>query len=251
MQLIVILTFKEMHKIIEIYQKDEAPHFVEKCYQRVTQEMINCQVRIISRNILKDVNGEYQFTNFLGNMYEKEAKYYYESTGFTVIRLEHFASNAVGEKESIFPEAKVLGDLLRKHLSKDDYNKYIFKKSAVKNVLVLNGIDPKDYSISFYPPDFLVINNNDGKWKFVEVKGPTDKLHFRQANWFVNLIPESWDYEIIALLNKKFDETYLCKIPGSRSGDKFNKEYAKKQKSVKGYNQTFKKSVGAWIKDLW
>lgn len=226
---------------IEIDAIDEAPQFIAKCYRRVTQEMINCQVTVISRNHLQEANIESQFKDFPWDRYEREAKYYYESTGHTVIRLEHFASCAVAENEKMFPKASALGALLRKYLSSDDYATYTFKKRSVKEAISLNGIDPKDYSISFYPPDFLVIENESNKWKFVEVKGPTDKLRFRQVNWFINLMPEAWNYEIFASLNRKFDNVYLCKSSGYRIGKKFAEEYAKELENINKYNSIFKK----------
>ena len=226
--------------IIEVDTIDVAPQFISKCYLRVTQQMINCRVRIVSRNNLQEANVGPHFKDFPWDRYEREAKYYYESIGYTVIRLEHFASCAVSENERMFPKAKVLGGLLRKYLSNEDYTKYIYKKQSIKEAIALNGIDPKDYSISLYPPDFLVVENSSNKWKFVEVKGPTDKLRFRQANWFINLMPEAWDYEIFASLNRTFDDTYVCKASARRSGERFMDEYAKELESVKEYNEMFK-----------
>lgn len=223
--------------VIEISQIDNAPEFIAKCYQRVTQNMVNCQVKVVSRSNLEEVNPEDHFSKFPWDKYEREAKFFYESDGFLVIRLEHFASSAVAVNEHIFPEAKILGGYLRKHLNGNDYAKYVFRKKSIRDATALNGIDPKDYSISFYPPDFLIVDRNSGKFKFVEVKGPADKLRFRQANWYINLIPEEWEYEIFASINRKFDDVYLLKKQDTRAGPKFKDEYEKQLESVNDYRK--------------
>jgi hypothetical protein len=140
----------------------------------------------------------------------------------------------------MFKGSERLGVSLRRYLSNSDYSLFIRRSYKLHNVVPLNGIDPKDYSICFYPPDFLLINNRSGEWKFVEVKGPKDKLHFRQANWFVNLIPKVWKYEIFASLDMQFEGMYLCVLDGNRSGPRFNEKYKAVLKDVANYNMILK-----------
>lgn len=202
--------------------------------------MIHCPVRIESRSTLQQSASLGAFEDSSGNIYEREAKYYYQSKGYKVIRLEHFASAGVGSKEDILPESKILGNHLRKYLPPDTYQTFIRKSKASQEALVLNGVSPKDYSLSFYPPDFLVIDITTNIWKFVEVKGPTDKLHFRQANWYINLLPNQWEYEIFASVNIKFEDSYICNIADTREGIKFQNEYSNKIDEVNKWNTMMK-----------
>jgi len=220
-----------------------APNFVEKCYNRVTQGMIICPVRIVSRDQLKNL-GEVSkdFSDFPWEKYEREAKGYYESRGYEVIRLEHFASAGVGGREHIFPKSKILGEYLRHYFSESDYSLYIHRSEEINKFLVLNGVYPTDYSISFYPPDFLVVDKMSGEWQFVEVKGPKDKLRFRQANWFVNLIPKTWKYEIFASLDRQFEDTFMFIPNGPRAGSRFEEMHRVEISEVEEYRALIKKN---------
>ncbi|MCO6413213.1 MAG: VRR-NUC domain-containing protein [Thiogranum sp.] len=212
--------------LIRIDTLEEAPDFIQKCYARVTQGLIYAPVRIVSRKILLEPSTPTAFKTLPWDRFEREARFHYENDGFEVIRLEHFASQMVGdEREKVFADPQLLGTHLRRVLSPADYQTYISKSAAIQTAIALNGIDPKLYSVSFYPPDFLVINRNDRSFKFVEVKGPTDKLRFRQANWYVNLIPTHWDYEIFASVNRQFDDVFLCTPTGPRAGEHFAASY--------------------------
>ncbi|MCO6416071.1 hypothetical protein JYK14_07790 [Siccirubricoccus sp. KC 17139] len=53
---------------------------------------------------------------------------------------------------------------------------------------------PRDYPVSCYRPDLLCARPDD--WRFVEVKGPGDALHFRQANWLLHRRDPAWPFEI-------------------------------------------------------
>lgn len=219
-----------------------APNFVERCYKRVTHEMINCPVRIVSRDQLQDTSEVSNiFSDFPWDEYEREAMRYYQSRGHEVIRLEHFASCGVGHKENIFEKSKHLGRYLRRYLSKSDYSLYIHRSEKIENTVSLSEINPHEYSISFYPPDFLVVDKKRGEWQFVEVKGPKDKLRFRQANWFINLIPEPWEYEIFASLDRHFEETFVCITNGPRAGPGFEDVYRAACNDVDKYRAIFKK----------
>ena len=222
--------------IFEITDINEAPKHIINCQRRVTQELINCRVRIVSRQNMTESKESPR------NRYESEAKRYYQSLGYTVIRLEHFTSASVKHQEDCYPESKILGRQLRKYLSKSDYDTYTYRNPLLEEAISLDTIDPKDYSISFYPPDFLMINKESGKHMFVEVKGPSDKLRFRQANWFVNLLPESWEYEIFASINKKFDETYVYTPNTTKGCPKFYEEYEKEIVEVNKWREFVKVS---------
>ncbi|MDD5462012.1 MAG: VRR-NUC domain-containing protein [Methylococcales bacterium] len=217
---------------------------ISKCIKRVTQGMINCDLIIVSRsNLSEDIQIPKYFPGSW-NKYEKEAAYFYKKQGYDVIRLEHFASCGVGEKEDIFEDSKRLGKLLREFLPQEDYKKYIYKSEQCREAVALNGVYPKYYSLSFCPPDFLVVNKTSSQWKFVEVKGPTDKLHFRQANWYINLMPSNWDYEIFASLNKEFEEIYIENdLP--KKGNIFDDLYAEKVRESDKFNNMIPKRQGS------
>lgn len=129
--------------------------------------------------------------------------------------------------------------------TKEDYLKLIHKKRCLLKSISLNGIDPKDYPLICYVPDFLVVDFKTGKWKFVEVKSYRDKLHFKQANWYVNLIPKHWEYEIFAQLKQEFDEIYNCSSLGPRKGEQFQRLYqleSDKALANKRSSESFKKT---------
>lgn len=210
--------------------------FIGKCVRRVTQGIVNCNILIISRkNLLENVKIENNSPNSC-NKYEKEAAYYYQTKGYRVIRLDHWATCSVGRNEHLFKEAAKLGDLLRSIFSREDYSKFIYRPKYHDKTISLSSIYPKNYPLSVYPPDFLVINKSNLKWKFVEIKSPNDRIHFRQANWYINLLPANWEYEIFASLNKEFDDIYIKNnLPRKRVG--FDELYKKEKRKVDKYNK--------------
>jgi len=61
-------------------------------------------------------------------------------------------------------------------------------------------------------------------------------LHFRQANWYVKLMPENWNYEIFASLNRKCNSiTIKNNLP--RNGSIFEKIYAEEVKKTDDFNK--------------
>ncbi len=140
------------------------------------------------------------------NEYEREAAYFYKKNGYDVIlKLDHIAIQV----ESYDEVSRALNTSLRRYMPKIEYEKFMFKTDQVKKSLNLNEVYPEHYSLSFYPPDFIVFNSKSGDWKFVEVKSPTDKLHFRQANWYINLMPDHWKYELFCSINKDIEDIYI------------------------------------------
>ncbi|MBL4783637.1 MAG: VRR-NUC domain-containing protein [Porticoccaceae bacterium] len=227
----------EQYLLSEISEKEL---YISKCINRVTQRMINCDIVIMSRENLSE-GGEKIDIQGAFNKYEKEAAFFYQTKGYEVIKLEHFASSGAGDKEHIFDESKELGIKLRKIFPIDEYQKFIYKSDACRKALVLNSIYPAEYSLSFYPPDFLVVKNDTKEWKFVEVKSPRDKLHFRQANWYVKLMPENWNYEIFASLNRKCDGVTI-KTDLPRNGAVFEEIYSEEVTSTDKFNKRVPKT---------
>lgn len=223
---------------------EQAPLFVQKCYRRVTQQLINCPVRVVSRSKLsgptKSVESELKLPF---NEYEREAFDYYQSSGFEVIRLEHFASTGVGRSEHLLKDSEKLGKLLRLHLPEADYQAYISRSKRGKAAVSLSSVYPENYPISCYPPDFLIIDKVSKRFKFVEVKGPNDKLHYRQANWYLNLIPSHWGYEIFASLNNAFEQLYLCNLSEPRIGPNFDTMHQAERLEVSNHIEALKIAV--------
>jgi hypothetical protein len=171
----------------------------------------------------------------------REAANYYEKKDYFVIRLETSSSVFVGKKENLFEDSAKLGKLLREYLPFNEYLKFIHTPVIEKGILALNGVYPENSPISSYPPDFLVINKLNHEWKFVEVKSPKDKISFRQANWYINLMPNNWQYEILALINKDFEDVYI-QNDLDKKGILFDEIYNEEKKEVDEFLKHFRKS---------
>lgn len=128
--------------------------------------------------------------------YEKVAVAFYETNGYEVVRLSHETLSSVGEHYAGgVPGASKLAIALSRLLSEEDLKLLTAKSEAVRKALALNSVDPRRYSLAFYPPDFLCsLKAQPGDWFFVEVKGAGDSFHIRQANWLVHLKPTHWRY---------------------------------------------------------
>lgn len=211
-----------------------SPLFVRRCFERVTGGLVNCPVVVVSRNKLAGLSLSAQGPASNLNKFEREAAAYYERLGYSVTRLDHFASCSVHYNEG-FDDSAALGKALRALLPSADYLRYIHRDPEVREGIVLNGVDPRKYALAFYPPDFLVAKRGSTDWKFVEVKGPADSLHFHQANWYVNLMPPTWHYEIFASLGRDFGETYRCMPEGARGTSLFSAALQEQLTEVQGY----------------
>lgn len=221
----------------------QAPSNLQSHISRVTSRLINCDIRIISRTDLKNLDNTKEPPTGL-NKHEKEAFSYYTSIGYEVIRLEHQFLSLVGEKEHLFAESKALGDKLRSLIPRRDYLKLIHRNENLlnKKALVLNSVYPRDYSLAFYPPDFIAVKKRllgANEFKFIEVKGPTDRLHFRQANWYVNLMPNHWQYEIFASINEDIEEIYIERDTPTK-GVEFDETYEMHKLEVKEFRAASK-----------
>ena len=215
-------------KEIIIRKLDEAPAFVSTAYKRVTSSLINCKVRIVSRKHLYLPSETESIFNIKCNDYEKEVAHFYHLNGYKSIRLEHFTTSSLTNKNLQSLQVRTLAKDLQTNFSMEFYNLFSFTSRSVKRALHLGEVSPKQYPLHCYPPDFLMVNHELPTWRFVEVKSPKDKLHFMQANWFVNLKPDDWEYEIFATLNKEFDESYLIDLSDvDKHGVKFDDAYQK------------------------
>lgn len=126
---------------------------------------------------------------------EKSAAAFYESVGYEVIRLSHETSTSVGQPyEARVPGAAQLAEALHRILPANVVRTWTSRSPKPEESLTLNGVDPRDYPVSGYPPDFLCARSGD--WRLVEVKGPGDSIHFRQANWLVHRREPEWPFEV-------------------------------------------------------
>ena len=217
---------------------------IPKCVNRVTAGLVNCNIRIVSKKRLKESN---QYLGCQGaNFNEREAAFYYEQQGYEVIRLEHFALASVGQPgEYARVESEPIAGHLLRLLPAEAYRRLIARSERYVETksLALNSVMPKDYALAFYPPDFLVVRRRllkPNEFKFVEVKGPKDSIHFRQANWIVNLKPEDWDFEIFASVHDQVEDTFVeCDLPATTEG--FAVAYQEAYEEVIGYRLTMEK----------
>lgn len=218
---------------------------VPSCVARVTAGLVNCNVRIVSKNQL---NESKQYLGEKGaNLNEREAAFYYQQQGYEVVRFEHFASSAMGGLDAYsIKVSELLKRDVRKLLSKIQYERLIKRTDRFNETVdvSLNTVMPKDYPLNFYPPDFLVVRRHllkPNEFKFVEVKGPTDHIHFRQANWAINLKPSDWKFEIFASVRGDMEETFVeCDLPTAT--DAFLKAYKQKHDEVLDFRAMMKRN---------
>lgn len=213
---------------ILISNLDDAPIFVRKAYNRVTSGLVNCKVRVVSRKHLY-LPSETEPTFIIKcNDYEKEVAHFYHLNGYKSIRLDHATTSSLTIKTLQSLQVRTLAQDLQTHLSLEFYNLFTFTSRTVKRALHLGEVSPRQYPLHCYPPDFVMVNDKLSSWHFVEVKSPKDKLHFKQANWFLNLKPDDWGYEIFATLDTDFDEAYLIDLSNvNKQGIKFEEAYQK------------------------
>lgn len=206
---------------------------IKKRLLSATKNLIRCDTQIVSRNKLSNADLVKDGYILDCNKYEREAAYFYKKNGYDVIlKLDHWM---VGE-ESYDDLSKNLMTTLRKYLPNAEYNKLIFRSEEAKNSINLSEIYPEHYPLHCYLPDFIAFNTKDGDWKFIEVKSPTDKLSFRQANWYINLMPDHWKYELFCSVNNDIDDIYI-KNDLSRKGDSFDGIYKQHTNKIDERNQ--------------
>lgn len=208
--------------------------FLRTAMKRVTQNLVNCSVRFVSRGVV-DEDCALAPSKFSGQWtrYERMAAYYYEQLGFEVIRLEgrvtQFLEHAHSE-HFISNERKVkMKRYLKKYMGKGGYKRFthdVTRDDPFLRVVGSLGMQPWESGMAGSPPDFLVGNpKNTEQWFFAEVKGPSDRINLGQASWFVLHLPPDWDYEICAILNRPFTAHYLYRANGSRAGETYFDEY--------------------------
>lgn len=98
--------------------------------------------------------------------------------------------------------------------------------------LSLDGLSPKKWPLGAYLPD-LVCGTSEGQWRFVEVKGPGDSLHFRQANWFVNLKPGHWAFEVCMPM-EGISEPLVVSAGSKLAGPSFAAAFAAAEDDARG-----------------
>ena len=126
---------------------------------------------------------------------ERAAAQYYESLGYEVVRLSHETSTSVGKAyESRIPGAAQLAHAMRRILPAAVFRAWTAANPRLNEIPSLNYVPPHEYPVSAYPPDLLCARSDD--WRFVEVKGPGDRLHFRQANWLIHCREPAWAFEV-------------------------------------------------------
>ena len=237
------LRHARVETVPHIYELSDAPAPIQSTAKRVTNDLIRCDIRIASRSKLADLRSPRRLppSSARLNKFELEAASLYASRGYKVIRLEHFAANGVGRSEHLMPESKMLGKKLRKHLTRDAYLRFIQTSDAVSEALVLNEVDPRDYPLNCYPPDFLMVRSKQ-EFVFVEVKGPRDRLHFRQANWAINLLPKDWRFEICALVERDIPAPEMVLKLHRSSTQKFRDELQAKIAEAQNFRDQFSHS---------
>lgn len=193
--------------------------YVKNHYIKITNDLVRCDACIVSRKRLAEVKGSN--LDYIGscNKYEIEAADFYRRKGYNYIyKLGHWYTNTTIKD----PKSIQLKHNLIRHLPEGEYERFMYKPK--NNFICLGELYPNEYSLSFYPPDFVIFNSITGDWKFVEVKSPRDSLSFRQANWYVNLMPSHWKFEIFSLVNKDMEDVFL-KSDLPRKGGYFDEIY--------------------------
>lgn len=204
--------------------------YIAKHYIKVTNDLVGCDALIVSRKRLKEVKG--CEIDYIGacNKYEKEAASYYRERGYNyILKLDHWLTSTTLKE----PKALQLKHNLIRHLPEGEYERFIHHPKKIDSNF--GKLYPHEYSLSSYPPDFVIFNSSTGDWRFVEVKSPNDNLSFRQANWYVNLMPDHWKFELFCLVNKDIENIFL-KSDLPRKGGLFDDIYLEEIKNTDKLN---------------
>jgi hypothetical protein len=200
------------------------PSWLAIDFDRITQGFVNCSVRFVSKESLRALppakDGSY---NAPRNSYEELAAAYYESLGHATVKLDHFITQSI--KIPALRTDKIIDHerMLKIALDRDSYERFFRRDSSLESVASLSSVDPTKYPLHCYPPDFVVYRTARSWFRrtsaffFAEVKGPKDRLHWNQANWFVRLMPADWHYEILAIVKQRMDVIWLFKPNGEAS----------------------------------
>ena len=234
---------------------------VEKCIQKATAGLVNCNVRIIPQH---DLTGGDLLPDEIKkglNSNEREAASYYASRGYKIIRLSFWSTGAVGDKKIADMRfkglSKATANLLRdtrlqeKQINEwmpDGFLKQFRRISKSCKYPSFDKLYKGGYSMRFYPPDLIVVNLETGDWRFVEVKGPTDSLSLIQAYWYIFNLDKKWNYELFVITRHKINGHYF-EAHGERMGDGFSSAVSKALNVIKDEKQWYKDTrydLDAW-----
>ncbi len=168
----------------------------------------------------------------LDSHFEKEAVSYYESIGYEVTRIGR-GHDLESKLRGKFPKP-VHAQFFGKTPAMEELERLYQERLRQSPPGVLNGIQPDQFPLQAYPPDLFAMRSKHD-WKFIEVKGPSDSMSFRQANWFINAAPKEWAYEIYASINRGMDEVLVLDFGDKRSTVKFEQQLERERLESKEY----------------
>lgn len=217
---------------------DQYPTWVKKVVGQATSDLVQCPLTILpaSREALNDItlDGSRGLTAA-----EAFVAAHYANRGCKVIRLEHMQTSILSRDnppDSLAEAREVLrGDLLAA-MPMSAYQRFINVSEHLQGHSALNGVSPLHYPLHAYVPDFMLAM--DGRrFVFVEVKSQTDALHFRQANWFLNLKPADWHYEIVVTVSRKL--TAPIRIPAGleKRGPAWAAEWQRAEQDTESFRE--------------
>lgn len=206
-------------ELASYYEEPNAhPEWVRKLVDRVTSGLVQCSITILSAGRKSLV--ENSFDGAVGlTRSEAFVAAHYRALGCKVVRLEHTVASGLGRGRlgiSKIDEARerLRGELIDA-LPYSAYEQFAtVNQHTLDEVRVLNEAALSEYPLSSYPPDF-VMGLSGHRFVFVEVKSATDALHFKQANWFLNLKPLDWQYEIVATVPRRLGSP--LRVPEGRN----------------------------------
>lgn len=174
---------------------------------------------------------------------EAAAAAFYEASQMRVARLsmqllfnvqKHALGGEALYKASDEAAAKAVWAALQEVMPQADIDTLLQSPKRNARHLSLDGLSPRKWPVSAYMPDLVCGTRRDG-WRFVEVKGPGDSLHFRQANWFVNVKPERWVFEICMPMAGITEP--LVVAPGRKpAGPRFAAALAAAEEDARGFD---------------